>query len=209
MSTTNQINEGYSPIFETTLTVKIMNDETQEKIFKEEILQILIKQNDESLESVRFQLYDETQLDFLFESSYFEEDFQKMKEKQDLEIDFMDFPNVIRQLLNKINIDSKSAAISQYKISLTNIDDNEDEEETYDSNERKFFLKISQRLEFCTVELFKIVLSECTPDRIEKVAQYRYNQLAQKLKAIQIEYNDFYKRVQRQSPKALVDFKQP
>ena len=214
-SSNGDINEGFIQIFSTNLELKLRfgeGDESQ-KVPHVTVFKIFVRQDNDVLESVRFQLSDDKRLNFLYEADYNDEQFNAIKQEQGLEIEFDDFPNVIRQLVTTVTKqDNNELNEGDYKISFKekNGDDesqdsdqeNEDEDETI----KRYFI-ISQKLEFCNVEIFKLVFHACDAGRIGLISQSRYNEISQKLKDIDREYKDIYKRLQRQAPKILSDFK--
>ena len=68
----SDINEGYVVIYVTKLNLKLKKDDVEEnqKIPYETVFKIYVKQNNDELESVLFELSDDKRLDFLFRSVY-------------------------------------------------------------------------------------------------------------------------------------------
>lgn len=222
MSASEDINEGFVPIYATTITLKFANEEGK-KAPEATRFKIFVRQTDDILEAVRFQLSKDDELNFLYECTYTEKEFKKMRREQQLDIDFNDFPNVVRQLVATI-VKGKELGNeeSQYKASFKDYDDpkseneeeeEEEEEETQEKNEedvddstQRFFI-VYQRLEFCKVQIFKLAFKECPIERIEKIAQARYDELSAQYKAVDTEYKDIYKRIERQARGILATFK--
>lgn len=206
------INEGYVVIYVTKLELKLKKDDIEEnqKIPYETVFKIYVKQNNDELESVLFELSDDKCLDFLFQSRYNKEKFEELKEEQSLEIEFDDFPNVIRQVITVINKqDPDDKSEGRYKVSFKKDEEaqeegSEEEEEFIDCR----FLIISQYLEFCPVEIFKLTFEKCSDELVHQISQSRYDEISQKLKAVQTEYKDILKRIQRQAPKLLDGYKE-
>ncbi|OHT01761.1 hypothetical protein TRFO_31273 [Tritrichomonas foetus] len=217
-SVASDINDGYVPIYVTKLVLKLRKEgeeaEEAEKIPKETVFKIFVRQDNDVLESVRFQISDDKRLNFLYEADYDLDSFQSIKEEQELEIEFDDFPNVIRQLISTI-IKQGTDELNEgdYKASFKDRledeenEDSENQEEEQDGESKTRYLVISQRLEFCSVAIFTLVFHECDNARVEHISQYRYDEISQKLKAVETEYKDIYKRIQRQAPKLLQDYK--
>lgn len=205
------IDEGFVVIYVTKLNLKLKKDDNPEnqKIQYETVFKIYVKQNNDELESVLFELSDDKRLDFLFRSVYDKEKFENLKEEQNLEIEFDDFPNVIRQVITVINKqDPDDKSEGKYKVSFKSEESqeqegDEEEEESFDSR----YLIISQYLEFCPVEIFKLTFERCSEDIVQRISQSRYDEISQKLKAVQTEYKDIIKRLQRQAPKIYADLK--
>ena len=208
----DDINEGFVAIYVTPLKLKLKNASGQ-KEEKEIVFKILVRQTDDILESVRFQIANDKELDFLYEATYNQESFDAMKRRQHLDIDFNDFPNVVRQLVGTVvKQDESEMEDGEYKVSFKESDDplSEDEEPEPEQAEgelgRCFFI-VYQRLEFCRVQIMKIVFNEADRERVDRISQARYDEVAAKFKAVETEYKDIYKRIQRQAPKILADFK--
>ena len=103
-SATQDLNEGYVPIYATHIMLKFKSEQFDgQKILKDVVFKIFVLQDNDVLTSVRFQLSDDQELDFLYEADYDSERFEQIKQEQNLEIEFEDFPNVIRQLITTIN----------------------------------------------------------------------------------------------------------
>lgn len=213
----DDINEGFVPIYVTPLNLKLKNAQG-EKELKEVVFKILVRQTDDILESVRFQIANDKELDFLYESTYDEQSFEAMKDRQHLEIDFSDFPNVVRQLVATIvKQDEANMEDGEYKASFKDRDEPQSDESGEEASPeeedagagpgRKCFFIVYQRLEFCRVQIFKLVFTEAERERVQRISQARYDEVASKLKAVETEFKDIYKRIQRQAPKILADFK--
>ena len=216
-SEVSDINEGFIPIFVTKITLKLKkeNGEENEKAPHEIVFKIFVKQDNDVLNTVRFQLSDDKRLDFLYESDYDLDAFEAIKHEQNLEIEFDDFPNVIRQLITTIIKQGKDELDEgDYKVSFKDHVTNEDGDIEVEHDEEEGSLKvryliISQRLEFCSVEIFRLTFVECDNDKTERISQYRYDEIAQKLKEVQTEFKDTFKRIQRQDPKILRGYQLP
>ncbi|OHT15378.1 hypothetical protein TRFO_14130 [Tritrichomonas foetus] len=216
MDNNSDINEDFVPIYVTHLQLKLKKEdgEDSEKVAKDTVFKIFVHQDNDVLNAVRFQISDDKRLNFLYEADYDAEAFEAIKEKQGLEIEFDDFPNVIRQLISTIirqgtdelNEGDYKASFKDHVESEEPEEEEEDHQEEEGETKTRYFL-ISQRLEFCSVEIFRLRFHECDNEKVEKISQYRYDEISQKLKAVETEYKDIYKRLQRQAPKILQDYK--
>ena len=213
METTNSegedINQGYITIYET--EIKLPEDE--ETYDPNAIFKIMIRQSDDELESVRFQISRENELLFLYEGDYNREQFEEIKEKQGLEMEFEDFPNVVRQVLDDVMNDNSLEEEQQYSLQMSytgqfnSKEEEEDNIEEEDGSEHStLFFLVSQKLDFCTVEIFNLEFHRADPERIQKISQYRYKVVQQKLHQAEIDYKDYKKRALRQSPNILNNF---
>jgi hypothetical protein len=177
------------------------------------VFKILLKQEEDTLQSVRFQLSNDQELDFLYEATYDESSFSELHRRQGLEIEFTDFPNVVRQqILTLVNQTKDGSEHHRFKAVLTSEDDKGlDEDDDYDEEEesgvgisgaKKFFI-IYQNLDFCRVQVFKFTFTSSNVAKTSQISQARYDELSAKLKNLETEYKDLFKRVQRTSPKLL------
>lgn len=206
--------EQYIPIFATHIIIKFKSEEMgNQKVPRDVVFKIFVQQDNDVLTSVRFQLSDDRELDFLYESDYDVDRFNQIKEEQNLEIEFDDFPNVIRQLITTINNqDSDELNEGDYKLSFkdhdTSGEDHENEEQNNEEEEDlkvRYFI-ISQKIEICVVEIFKLVFVECAGDKVQKISQSRYDDITEKLRLVDTELKDIKKRLQRQAPKILQEY---
>ena len=130
-STTKDITEGFVPIYITPLRLKCKGEDTDGKKKKNVEFKILVRQPDDDLESVRFQIANDKELNFMYESTYDKEAFEAMKESQGLEIEFSDFPNVVRQEIATF-VKQEEAMVDReqqmYKVSFSDQDEEEEEE---------------------------------------------------------------------------------
>lgn len=196
-SIASDLDEGYVPIYVTHVQLKIKKDGENgiEKYKKDAVFKIFVKQDDDVLNSVRLQLSDDQRLDFLYEADYGSEEFERLREEQQLEIEFDDFPNVIRKLMTTI-IQQGDDTLNEgdYKIAFK------------DTDSDGICLIISQKIDICTVEIFRLEFIQITGERVQKIAQSRFDDISKKLKAIEIEYKDTIKRIERQAPKLIHNY---
>jgi hypothetical protein len=217
--------ENYVQLYSTYLEVKT-KDEARNKSRKTIVFRIYIQQTDDELTNVRFQISNDDQLEYLFEITYNKDTFATMKAHQHLELDFPDFPNVVRQqILAVLRETDVSEADRRYKVIFTDIDDRspDDADDDYDDRnagpvaddapeeeeeeQRVTYFIVYEKLEFCRAQVFKFEFNPCKADRTAAISQARYDELTAKLKALETEYKDAYKRVQRTNPSVLKGFK--
>jgi hypothetical protein len=216
MASAGDVSEGYAQLFSTAVAVKVKEQERREEV--EVVFKILIKQEDDALQSVRFQISNDRELDFLFEVTYDEAGFSKLKQSQGLEIEFTDFPNVVRQQIVTLDKEAKKKKenpeeLQRFKAVFTGEDDKiaeeddgyepDEEEDVAGESPKKNFLIVYQKLDFCRVQVFKFAFESCEITKASQISQARYDELSAKLKALETEYKDLLKRVQRTSPKLL------
>ena len=160
----SELNEQYVPIYATHITLKFKSEEMgNQKVPRDVVFKIFVLQDNDILTSVRFQLSDDRELDFLYEADYDADRFNEIKEEQNLEIEFDDFPNVIRQLITTIkNQDPEELNEGDYKLSFKDHDTSEENasselnEEEEEEEKKKYFI-ITQKIEIFDVEIFKLV----------------------------------------------------
>jgi len=189
------ITDQFSSFFDSKINIRFPYGETE--VEKTVMISIFIQQEDDQLSAVGLRLYDDDDLQFLYESRYTEEEFNTMKENQGLEIEYEDFPNVIREVITEISQDAGNQLAYTIRF-VTSAD-----------NENSASLVISQSLDFCETDIFEFDFHKCTFDKIAAVAQKRYDEIATKAKNAFIELKDAHKRIQRQDPKAIHSFKLP
>ncbi|KAK8891212.1 hypothetical protein M9Y10_028418 [Tritrichomonas musculus] len=215
-SATQDLNEGYVPIYATHIMLKFKSEQFDgQKILKDVVFKIFVLQDNDVLTSVRFQLSDDQELDFLYEADYDSERFEQIKQEQNLEIEFEDFPNVIRQLITTINNQgTDELEEGDYKLSFKDHDTSGEDQEnnSVDQNEEeeeelkvRYFI-ISQKIEICVVEIFKLVFVECAGEKVQRISQSRYDEISAQLKLVDTELKDIKKRLQRQAPKLLQEY---
>jgi hypothetical protein len=218
--------EPWAQLYSTDLSIKTKNA-AGEKSTKRIVFRIYIRQASDELSEVRFQISNDDELEYLFEVMYNKSGFDTMKDRQHLDLEFADFPNVVRQqiiaVLREVDL---SEADRRYKVIFTEIDDRnpEDADDEYegpgaeeenvpdgapaaDAEPRVTYFIIYEKLEFCRAQVFKFGFNRCTPDDTKTISQSRYDELTTKLKALETEYKDAYKRVQRTNPAILKGFK--
>ena len=155
-------------------------------------VQVHIKQNDDNLEAVRLRFLSKDDIRYLYEKVYDSEEFESIKEGQELNIEFNDFPNALEEVLEQVTEDGEEG----YKAVMIQ---NEEEE--------KAELVLQQDLDLCTTDIFKFELEACPRERVEKISQERYNELCKQYDEIATKYKDMIKRIKRQDPKILSTFK--
>ena len=196
MDSSPEIDEGFTQFFESKLSIIIGGYE--EEIESNSVtISIYISQVEDDLDTVRFRLSDDNNLQFLYESDYNNETFSQMKEQQSLEIDFEDFPNVIRQVLEDI-INEQSTGGENYGVVFN-----------LEGDETQATLNITQKLDFCDTDIFIFDFFKCETDKILSVTQQRYDIIAEKAKKAETEYKDLLKRIQRQDANAIIGHKGP
>jgi hypothetical protein len=214
MADAGDVSDGFALLFKKVVRVKNKDGESRSDL--EVVFKILLKQEEDTLRSVRFQLSNDQELDFLYEVTYDENGFAELHRRQGLEIEFSDFPNVVRQqILTLVNQTTEGSEHHRFKAVLTSEDDKaSDEDDGYDEEEavaaaaeeeshpKKFFI-IYQNLDHCRVQVFKFAFVPCDVIKTSQISQARYDELSGKLKALETEYKDLFKRVQRTSPKLL------
>jgi hypothetical protein len=194
--------DPFVQLYTTYLDVRT-KDQSQVKGTKKIVFRIYVHQENDRLYEVRFQISNDEELDFLYESTYDSQRFDKMKADQHLELDFSDFPNVVRQqiiaLLREADVPGSER---RYKVLWTEIPEIPEIDEEEDADDDGF-LVIYERLEFSRPPIFSLRFTPCPIERSEAISQARYNEVTALLKALETEYRDAYRRVQRTAPNLL------
>ncbi|EAY21836.1 hypothetical protein TVAG_248950 [Trichomonas vaginalis G3] len=200
MSVPGAVDEEFELFFDQDVPIENRLDQSPEEAEEDEpgdeytnfSIVVNLKQTEDEAEAIKIQLYSKDVLSFLYEGEMSKEDFESFKAEQELDIDFNDFPNVLQEVLGQINEDIEE---NGYNARL--IPDGED----------ACHLIIKQDLDLCTTEIFNIKLVGADQERIRKVSQARYNELSKRDNALRTQYKDLIKRIRRQDPKILQDFK--
>jgi hypothetical protein len=216
MTSGPDVRDGYAQLYITPLTLKEEEEGTTRKDV-EVVFRIFIRQEDDLLSSVRFQISKDQALDFLYECTYDSDGFNELKSRQNLELEFLDFPNVVRQqLVTLVQQATNRSGPQRFKAVFTSEDDKasgeddghdgaeEEEEEDVGTGgvSNKFFI-IYQKLEFSRAQVFKFEFRPYDRQKTSENSQARYDELSNKLKALETEYKDLFKRVQSTHPKLL------
>jgi hypothetical protein len=204
-------NEGHVPFFTTYLDV-VSKDGVGGKAPQRIVFRIFIRQDNDLLSSVRLQISTDSELDFLYEATYDAGAFEAMKARQRLELDFADFPNVVRQQIAAV-IREADLGCAERRLKAVLLpedpaagdDDEYDDPDGADARGARLFV-VFQRLDFCRVEILKFRLAPVPAERTAQISQMRFDELAARLRALETEYKDVYKRVQRTAPAALAGF---
>jgi hypothetical protein len=161
MASSGDVQEGYAQLYITTLTLKEKDGATGKDV--DIVFRIFIRQEEDLLTSVRFQISKDDELDFLYESTYDRDSFEELKSRQSLELDFVDFPNVVcQQLVRLVKPTNEPSEPQRFKAVFKSEEDKgseeddgyddrgEEEEEDVETGEssKKFFI-IYQKLDFC------------------------------------------------------------
>jgi hypothetical protein len=189
--------EEYSLLFKTDL--EIINEingnegdsDTAESILAVEVFSKM-DENDQ-LDSLRIRFFSNEQISFVFEHTFTKENYEEFKKDQQLEVEFDEFPNVLEEVLSNVSLTDDSSE-TYHAILKSEGDD-------------KVSLSILQELELCTTDIFKLDLEKCKSDRIVEISQKRYDELTKEYQKVCIQYKDMIKRIKRQDPDILKNFK--
>ncbi|EAY08450.1 hypothetical protein TVAG_355090 [Trichomonas vaginalis G3] len=200
MSVAGEVEDEYAVFFDQDVPIENRLDESPEEAERDEpgeeytnfSIVVSLKQTKDEVEAIKIQLYSKDVLSFLYEGEMPKEDFETFKAEQELDIDFNDFPNVLQEVLGQINEDIEENGYNARLLS---------------GGENECRLIIKQDLDLCTTEIFNIKLLGADAERIRKVSQERYNELSKRDNNLRIQYKDLIKRIRRQDPKILQDFK--
>ncbi|EAY10546.1 hypothetical protein TVAG_184480 [Trichomonas vaginalis G3] len=200
MSVSGEAEGEFEIFFDQDVPIENRLDASPEEVEKDEpgeeftnfSIVVYLKQTDDEVDAIKIQLYSKDVLSFLYEGEMSKEDFETFKSEQELDIDFNDFPNILREVLGQINED---------------IEENGYNARLIPDEENSCRLIIKQDLELCTTEIFNIKLTGAGNERIRKVSQTRYNELSKRDNALRTQYKDLIKRIRRPDPKILQDFK--
>lgn len=136
---------------------------------------------DDNLTSFRIEITSDVNVFFVYQASFTEENFAEFKEKEQFEIDFVDFPSVLQEMLH-----SKEYSVL-FKF----------------EEESKAILAFQQKLKFKVVEIFSINFQPAPLDLVQQIVQYRFYQLKASTKALKSQLDDIYAMLKIKDPSML------
>ena len=200
--------DGYVEAFSDEVNIEFRNFQNQESISRVVWVRILVKYSEDrkdrgQIGEIRFELFDDSDLYYFYDSTFTRELFDEMKQKDQLLIDFDSFPDEVITLLDKISV--AKSTISR-KDDMNDDDDPQIQimfiEETDPSDPSKLYgtMEFLQILELKAVEIFKIHFEPSAPEFVQEQVQYRFNQINKQLAYKKAFLNEFNKQIQTKNP---------
>ncbi|OHT00903.1 hypothetical protein TRFO_32285 [Tritrichomonas foetus] len=175
---------GFSCIFNKELNLEFRNFETQESTSRIVNFRILVKIGS-SLEQIRFEVMDDADLYYFFEAIFDQELFNEMREKDQLTIDFSEFP---LEVINLLQDCQKNDSETQ----ITFVEENDEA--------KSATMEFLQILELKAVEIFKIRFIPSDPLFVQDQVQYRFDQINKQLAYKKAYLTEFDKQIQSKNP---------
>lgn len=190
-------NTGYEMIFckSINLEFRVYNEtvDTNDSGTKAVWVRVFTKKGDNNkMSDVKFEVMDDADLYFFYESVFNNESFNKMKEEDQLLIDFSEFPNNVMELLNE-----SESSDSQTQITFVR------------ENNNTMTMEFLQILELKAVEIFKLKFEPSNPEFVQDQVQFRYNKIKELLKYKKEFLTEFDRQVQSKNPILAKSLKSP
>lgn len=154
----------------------------KEKIYRTRILTSVGE--DSVLNEVRFELFDDENIDFLYECSLTQEEYEEFKSSNQLTIPFDNFANSVQVLL-----ENSVKKADEFECRFA--ENAEDETAS---------IKFYQKLRLRKVDIFGLDFHRSVKEFIEAQAQSRFNRLKNELSHKRREYNEIIKKIQSKNP---------
>ena len=183
------LRDGGKIIFNNEVPVEFRSDETKQSemvILRFKIIEI--KEKDQ-LSLLVIELTSESNIFFLFELTFNNEDFNQFKKEQKMETEFAEFPQVLIEILTEV---AKQTDVFNINFTL---------KKDHGS------LNIQQILKFKTVDIFSLGFIPAPDDYVRDQIQYRYNTVRMEAITARAELNNLYSMLKIKNPGALKQIK--
>ncbi|EAY05016.1 hypothetical protein TVAG_416590 [Trichomonas vaginalis G3] len=166
---------GEKLIYSKEINFKFHNKAENEIQLRPTIIKIFtFRDDDDKLETIRFEISQQENVFFLYSVEYDEESFETLKNKESLKISFEDFPTIMIEILNKAALEKDEYNV-EFEIPTNDL----------------LQLNIVMPLKFKDVPIFSLDFQEEDDALIEKQVQYRYNVVQYELRKTRIEISNF------------------
>ena len=170
---------GYTIFFNREIRYKVDGNDV---IYRTRILNFI--DENQKLTEVRFELFNDDDIDFLYESSVAANEYDSFKEENQLTIPFEQFSNSVKSLLEN---------------SVKNAQDYECRFEFSDDKESAS-IKFFQKLRLRKVEIFELTFGKSDPEFIKDHAQARFNRYKNELSQKKNEYDRIIGKIAAKNP---------
>jgi len=134
-----------------------------------------------TLNNFRIQITSDINVFFVYQASFSRENFEELKVKQQLNVDFNNFPNVLKEMFSS----------KEYSVLFTFED------------ESKASLKFQQKLKFKVVDILSIYFSAAPIELIQQIVQYRFTQLKCENASIKSQLDNVFAMLKIKDPSVL------
>ena len=149
---------------------------------------LYVKKEDDSLQQIHIELYQDSDLGFLYLADYNGENYDALKKANKLRKTFGEFPLMLEDIVKRV-VENRSA----FKATL--------EQDQQDTD--KYHLTFQQQLEFKTVKIVALDFVTATTEYKRERIQFRYDQLSHLYSAKLTELQDLEEEVRRNDPRLL------
>jgi hypothetical protein len=175
---------GFVPQFDEEVDLECRNLQLQESEQRRVHFRILTRNGPLGrLGEVRFEIFDDNDLFFFVEAVLNAEDFEELKNTEELLISFDEFPNEVQTMLKESLVQSSESQVTFI--------------EGEDGDGR---LEFTQLLQLKAVEIFRLKFEASQPELVQKHVQYRYNKLAAQCAEKKLMVSEFNKQMQSRNP---------
>ncbi|OHT13379.1 hypothetical protein TRFO_16471 [Tritrichomonas foetus] len=172
---------------EVPVAIKSENDEEEDNAtILVRIKIIVVNGGDDVPQHVRLEMLCDSDLFFLYEAEYAQEDFEILKKTEGLTIKFEEFPQLLVEIIEQYitEPDSYSLLFEQ-------------------QSEEQSTLRFQQQLKFKLIDILALDLKPASEEFVKDSIQYRYNAAKAEIKAAHTELNDLYALLKIKNPTVL------
>lgn len=145
---------------------------------------VLTNTLEDSLQDVRVELFDDENIDFLFESSIAANEFDDFREQNQLSIKYEQLAQSIADLFEKSVKNPKEISIRF----------------TFSDNSEEATIKFFQKLRLRSIEIFSLTFTKSEKEFIEAQAQARFNHYKNDLMIKKRQYEDLLGKIEAKNP---------
>ena len=184
------IKEGENLIYSKEINFQI-DYEGSEMERKPLIIKMITKRDDDdNLETVRFEISQQADIFFLYEVEYDVDSFDQLRNKEKLRTKFEEFPPTMEEILDKA-----AAGKDEYYVVFQS------------TRSGKYNLNICMPLKYKDVQIFSLEFHQSDEDLVRDQIQYRYNIVQFELRKTRIETSNFIDVLKLRDPSKYKAFK--
>jgi hypothetical protein len=181
------LKDGGEIVFDEEIPLEIRSgDGTDESELIVIRFKIIVHEDDGVLQQVRLEITSDSDLFFLYESTFTTQDYAELQARQKLKIDFGEFPHVLRDILAQ-----NSGGKGEFSVVFVQ-----------DARSHGI-LSFQQNLKLKSVEIFALEFVPASDELVRDQIQYRYNLARSKLKIAKADLDDLYAMLKIKNPSVL------
>ena len=173
---------GGEIIFNNEVPIEFRSDETKQSEMIILRIKIIEVKEDDQLSLLIIELTSESDIFFLFELTFNNEDFNKFKKEQKMNTSFEEFPHILIEILTEA---AKQTEV--YSINFTLMEDHGS-------------LNVQQILKFKTVDIFSLGFVPSPDEYVRDQIQYRYNTVRIAANTSRAELSNLYSMLKIKNP---------